>query len=381
MAGTIRARTAAMLVVLVLGVALWPAEAMPRPRAVQDGPDLMIEAASGPIGERTMELTGENRYGPDTVALYGYLPAVVGLTAGELFTDEEHSVETARFTYAAVIAVAPPVNRADVTVTAGAGELRIYLDEGAGASWLEPSSFTDGALVATYDLDLSETLQRQAPGIGVAVGDGLMTQRLAEVFTIGDARFRFGHEGIEQRLRYVGAQMPADDADLGQRIHLTGSATVTQRESITVTLGSPSAAATPSAVADSACAPLEPWLAETGSGLAVVSLLGADIPPDADVTSLDAAALRDAAAIAAELVAAQRDLDVPDSAADAHRLAVTAMSTTARALQVLAGAVDEQDNQLWEQGRATLADSASLIERADAAVNAAAGACESGEAS
>lgn len=367
------ARAVALLVAWVIGLVLGPAIVPSQSHAMhlQDDPATVIEAGSGPIGEQTTRLVGRSVTDGETMLLTGYLTAAVGLDAAALFTDVSASVEAARFTFQGEIAVDSSVGRADVTETTGSGIVRVFYNEAGGAAWDDPDTFAGGSLVAEYTVDLSESLQRQAPGVGVVVGVGQLTQTTVGEFAVAGTPYRFGVSGIEQRLRYVGAQA-GDETPL--TVDFTGTTTVTQRESRSVALGSPGAAATPAADLD-ACAAVDAWFLATRSGLDAALALDAGPVTDEQAAGLDVAALREAATAAADLAATQLEVAVPDSATDAHRLAVTAISTYARGLQAMADAAEAQDETLFEQGRATVRDGESLLARASEAASTVADAC------
>ena len=59
----------------------------------------------------------------------------------------------------------------------------------------------------SMSIRLLDTLHRQAPGVGVLVGDGQLTQETAAEFSLDGERYRFGAVGIAQRLRYVGSPL------------------------------------------------------------------------------------------------------------------------------------------------------------------------------
>ena len=106
------------------------------------------------------------------------------------------SPRTARFTYAGSVTIASRSDRADVTTTGGDGTLRIYLSTTPPAHpGTIPSSFAAGEPVAEYAIHLLDTLQRQAPGVGVLVGDGQLTQQTAAELSLDGERYRFGEVG------------------------------------------------------------------------------------------------------------------------------------------------------------------------------------------
>ena len=364
----------ATLAVLVPCLFFWPATAAPQALRLQA--EATVEVASGPLGEPTLGLVGRNEYSRDAITLFGYVTAVADLDASNLFTAAP-GVGTARFTYSGDIAITAATRQADTTTTAGAGTLRIYLHPDGGADWNDPSSFAAGQEVAEYAVDLRETLQRQAPGTGVAVGVARLTQSAANDFELGGDSFRFGLANIEQRLRYVGALLPSSGGSQAQVIDLTGTVTVTGREAVIAQVGGPGSVGTPAPVSE-ACAALEPWLAQTRDTLARARALGAAVPTGAAMNALDAAAAKQAAADVATLAEQQRGIALPEGAADANRLTVTALSTYARGLQAVADAVAAQDSELFDLGQIALQDGVNLLGRADEAATTLGASCEPG---
>jgi hypothetical protein len=337
-----------------------------------------IEVAAGPIREQSLGFTGRNVYGGESVELFGYLTTVIGLERDLLFTDTDAapSLETARFTFAGTVPIASRTDRADISTITGEGALRIYLhgNEASGSSWDDPASFAGGEPVAEYAIRILDTLHRQAPGVGVLVGDGQLTQETAAEFSIDGERYRFGAVGIPQRLRYVGA--PLDSASPGVlAAGLTGSASVLAREAIAVNVGASAASPVAATTTAAECPELQPWLSQTRDALRQTEAHGATAGMEGDLSTLDADALRQAEAEVTALGQTQRGLEAPETAVGANRLVVTALSTYARGLQVIANAAADQDPDLLTQGQSVLADGGQLLQRADETVSALASAC------
>jgi hypothetical protein len=338
-----------------------------------------VEVGAGPVREQSLAFTGRNRYSSESVELFGYLTAVIGLERSHLFTDADAaarpSPQTARFTYAGSVAIASRADRADVTTIGGDGVLRIYRDDAAGASWDDPGSFADGEPVAGLSIRLLDTLHRQAPGVGVLVGDGQLTQETAADISLDGERYRFGAVGIAQRLRYVGSPLAGDVEPGVFTVGLTGSASVVAREAIAINVGT--AAATPDAVAAATqqCLELQPWLGQTLDALSQAQALGTGAGVEGDLTDLDADAVRQAAVQVATLGQTQRGIAAPEEAVAANRLVVTALSTYARGLEVIATAAAEQDADHLAQGQSVLADGDQLLQRAEESVSALASTC------
>lgn len=214
----------------------WPRTGPVSALAWQDAPPSPVEIGAGPIRERAFALVGRAVYADDSAQVFGYLTGVIGLDPALLFTDALPSPQTARFTYAGDIPLASRGNRGDVIAFAGEGGITIYFDEDAGATWDDPASFAAGEPVAELSLTLRDTLQRQAPAVGVVVGDERFRQETAGEFVIGGETYRFGQSGIEGRLRTVGALVESGGG-AGLVVGLTGSGSVSAREAIPVIPG------------------------------------------------------------------------------------------------------------------------------------------------
>ena len=96
--------------------------------ARQDGDLAPVEVGAGPVREQALGLTGRNLYSGESVELFGYLTAVIGLERSLLFTDTDAAPtpQTASFTYAGTVSITSRADRADVTTISGDGVLRIY---------------------------------------------------------------------------------------------------------------------------------------------------------------------------------------------------------------------------------------------------------------
>jgi hypothetical protein len=220
--------------------------------------------------------------------------------------------------------------------------------------------------------------------VGVLVGDGVLTQSTANSFTLGENTFRFGTEGLVQRLRYTGALTP-DTAGSTLAAIVNGRAEVTSRNVTVVRMGQTSApaatpATTPSAAETpevaSACA-LEPWLGDATAALALA---------DQGLSGLDVSAIdavnADAVQVLAEqldaAIATQRSSSPPDDAANANRLLVTGLSTTSRGLRGIAGAVASGDEATFTQAVAALGDGQTLLSQAQGEISNLAATCPAG---
>jgi hypothetical protein len=369
------------LLALAIALPLWFVASATLSLARQEGDLAPVEIGAGPVREQALGFTGRNIYSPDSVELFGYLTAVIGLERDLLFTDPSAaaspSPQTARFTYAGSVTIASRTDRADVTTTGGDGVVRIYLQENdtAGASWDDPGSFAAGEPVAEYSIRLLDTLQRQAPGVGVLVGDGQLTQQTAAEISLDDERYRFGAVGLAQRLRYVGSPLGGEASPGTLAVGLTGSASVIAREAIAVNVGASVATPTAATAVAQECPDLQPWLSQTQDALNQARTLGTGAGVAGDLDALDADTVRDASEQVATLGQTQRGSEAPEDVATANRLVVTALSTYARGLEVVANAASAQDADLLAQGQSVLVDGDQLLQRATETVTALASTC------
>jgi len=149
---------------------------------------------------------------------------------------------------------------------------------------------------------------------------------------------------------------------------------VLAREAIAVNVSAPAATPVTTAAAQE-CPELQPWLSQTLDALSDAQTHGGSSGVVGDLAGVDADAVRDAAARVAALGQTQRGLAVPEAATDANRLVVTALSTYARGLEVVANAATARDAALLAQGQSVFADGDQLLRRAAETVNALAGTC------
>jgi hypothetical protein len=135
---------------------------------------------------------------------------------------------------------------------------------------------------------------------------------------------------------------------------------------------SATAVATPRA---EVCPDLQPWLDRTMDGVTRAQALGDVSGVNQDVASLDEEAVRQAAADMTSLSEAQRGTTAPEPAVETNRLVITALSTYARGLGLIAAAATAEDGDLLAQGQSVVADGGQLLERAVDEVAALAAAC------
>ncbi len=322
------------------------------------------------MGDRGFSATGRAVYQASGVTFFGYLSQINSLDPSLLSAGAPITEQNALFTYSAELANPTQENRGDVTMFSGEGVFRIFLQEQPSLSWSDPGSFAAGQQVAEFSAALHDTLQRQAPDVGVVVGDDALTQTVAGEFSLAGQRYRFGQVGIGQRFRTVGALI--GDAAQPGTVALTGAAGVTARESIAIRLGgTPAALESPETAS---CPALEPWLSRTLAGLSQVQTLGAAFS-SGDISTLDADVVSQAAADVETLGTSLQAGDLPPSAATANQLIAAALETYANGLQTIASAVTTGDAALFDQGRSLLATGDGQITRARDAITVLAETC------
>ena len=79
----------APLVALAIVLPLWLVTSAAHSLARQEDDLAPIEVGAGPIREQSLGFTGRNVYSGESVELFGYLTAVIGLERDLLFTDAD----------------------------------------------------------------------------------------------------------------------------------------------------------------------------------------------------------------------------------------------------------------------------------------------------
>jgi hypothetical protein len=143
----------------------------------------------------------------------GYLTYVNGLDPADLYTDPNNpGASTARFTFSGS-AISNPASHANVgavTQLSGVGPLKIYFNEFGGATFDNPSSFTAGTEIATFDTRVSNILVVIAPNQGVSSAASDAKQQTAQRFVLNGKRLQFGHPQLIQRVTLFGGATRSD---------------------------------------------------------------------------------------------------------------------------------------------------------------------------
>lgn len=124
--------------------------------------------ATGPPGTTLVEFVSRITQNASAFSSIGYLTQVAGLEGDDLFTDPAHRDE-AHALYVATASgelIARSVDGAVHSLDIE-GELRVYLRDGGGASFSDPSSFASGRRLARFALELQDVLTVIAPQTGL----------------------------------------------------------------------------------------------------------------------------------------------------------------------------------------------------------------------
>ena len=171
-----------------------------------------LSAAGRPVAETQAGTTAAEfrarfaQTGPtgEHFTAYGYLTAADGATDDDLFAGASPSDTTALLTaYAEGRLVRRTVDQSVHSLDIE-GTLTIYQRAVPGASFANPSSFTDGTLVATFALTLQDIVTVFAPGTGLPTLAGDMRQTQSGKLNGPGGGRNFGHVGAQARLFATG---------------------------------------------------------------------------------------------------------------------------------------------------------------------------------
>jgi hypothetical protein len=190
-------------------------------------------AASTSTGRSRAESTGTTAFGlvcridqdAENFIAYGFLTEVAGIPDEVLFGDEvDRSEATAPLTIAGDATLERRSVRGNVFVLDVVGSLAIHLLDTPGADFADPSSFSDGKVVARYSAAFHDVLTVIAPDTGIPTLSGELEQTAATNFTLGGKRYRIGSKGTRLVLEGTGlgvrtdAEAPRSHVDLDARV-------------------------------------------------------------------------------------------------------------------------------------------------------------------
>jgi hypothetical protein len=179
--------------------------------------------AVGRPGESVVEFRGrisQSGSAGEAFESNGFLTAVSGLTAADLFAGSPPAVATALFTAHATGELKGRVLDMSVHALDIVGEMSVHRRSGPGADWDDPGSFTSGTLVASYTLTLQDVLAVFAPAQGLPTLTGEMVQTVVGRLPGGG---RFGSPGTVLRMFATGLGQLVDKVTLNAELEIAGN--------------------------------------------------------------------------------------------------------------------------------------------------------------
>jgi hypothetical protein len=150
---------------------------------------------------------------PATSQQYGYLSLINGLTADQIFTTANPTLQnetTARFTFFTDAVTERVISNGRLRIVNRIGTTTIYLDETPEGDFSNRDTFRDGTPVLTMAyrqqviLDTGEGISG-IPGTGTFTVMNLLTVSAAQTFEIAGENYRLGKHRDQFRQFYSGA--------------------------------------------------------------------------------------------------------------------------------------------------------------------------------
>jgi hypothetical protein len=173
-----------------------------------------------PIGGIAFEVVGQvtnfppaGAGQPATSQQYGYLSLINGLTADQIFTTANPTLQnetTARFTFFTDAVTERVISNGRLRIVNRIGTTTIYLDETPDGDFSNRDTFRDGTPVLTMAyrqqviVDTGEGISG-IPGSGTFTVMNLLTVTAVQTFEIGGENYRLGRHRDQFRQFYSGA--------------------------------------------------------------------------------------------------------------------------------------------------------------------------------
>lgn len=159
-----------------------------------------------PIGDIAFEVVGQVT-NPTTATSkqYGYLTLINGLSADQIFTTADPTMQnetTALFTFFTDATTERVIANGRLRIVNRVGTTTIYFDDTPDGTFANRDSFNDGIPILTLDYRQQVILDT---GDGTFTVVNLLTVVSTESFEIGGERFRLGKKGDQFRQFYSGA--------------------------------------------------------------------------------------------------------------------------------------------------------------------------------
>lgn len=159
-----------------------------------------------PLGDIAFEVVGQvSNLSPTVSKQYGYLSLINGLTAGQIFTTADPTLQnetSALFTFFTDAVTERVINNGRLRIVNRVGTTTIYFDDTPDGTFASRDSFANGIPVLTLNYRQQVILDT---GEGTFTVVNLLTVVSRETFELGGERFRLGKRGDHFRQFYSGA--------------------------------------------------------------------------------------------------------------------------------------------------------------------------------
>jgi hypothetical protein len=178
------------------------------PAAAQRTPIVVGVPATG---QNAFEIAARVLQNNTAFETYGYLTRISGLPYAVLFSNTDpisHTDAVARFTFLGTANMTARTVISDVTTihsVDAVGQLDFYYNAAPKTDFGDPRSFARGVHIATIAVTYHNTLNIQAPGMGLASSVADVTQMRVATFSIGGKSYRLGRRGLLEHLTATGA--------------------------------------------------------------------------------------------------------------------------------------------------------------------------------
>src|SRR5690349_8049372 len=194
---------------------------VPTPAAAA-APVGVAHPAGGTAVEFRGRITQSGASGTDFSAL-GIVTALAGADLSDLFEGTTTTIGSALFTVTAHGSLVSRVLDQSVHALDIAGTLSVYQRGHGGADFGRPGSFSEGTLVADYDLALQDVLAVFAAAMGLPTLNGDMRQTKAGRLVGSLSGRRFGVPGLRWRMLATGIGHLTDPQTLNAELEVAGS--------------------------------------------------------------------------------------------------------------------------------------------------------------
>ena len=158
------------------------------------------------LGDVAFEVVGQvSNLSPTVSKQYGYLSFINGLSAGQIFTTVDPTLQnetTALFTFFTDAVTERVISNGRLRIVNRTGTTTIYMEDTPDGTFANRDSFADGIPVLTLNYRQQVILDTADATFTVV---NLLTVTATQSFEIGGARYRLGKTGDHFRQFYSGA--------------------------------------------------------------------------------------------------------------------------------------------------------------------------------